>query len=271
MVKIIALGKTDSILPNLASSFPESDITWIDNYKQLENHDTSIPVLFRGMAQRKLVKLCEQQGRDYYYIDTGYIGNLNKRKDWHRVVKNGMQHSKVRYDMPGDRFNLIAQHFDYLQFKKWHKTGDNILVVTPSEKPCKFYGIDRDTWVETTLNDLQKYTDRKIIVRDKSLRRDRVGSGSIYQQFVNDKIYCVVTYNSIAATEAIGFGIPAFTFAPNAADPFCLKDLSKIEDPYYADPEKVIKWQHWLAYCQYTSTQLRSGKPFEFMERYDLG
>ena len=270
MTKMLALGKSDAILPNLAASFSEDELKWIDNYKQLETIDTSIPVLFRGMAQRKLVRLAEQQNRDYFYIDTGYIGNLNKRKNWHRVVKNGMQHSQINYNLPGDRFEYLTKQFGYLKFNKWHKSGNKILVVTPSEKPCKFYGIDRDSWVKETLDTLKKHTDKTIIIRDKSLRRDRVGQGSIYQQFVTDKIFAVVTYNSIAATEAIGFGIPAFTTAPNAADAFCLKDLTKIETPYYAEPEKITKWQHWLAYCQYSSNELSKGVPFDFIERFGL-
>ena len=80
--------------------------------------------------------------------------------------------------------------------------------------------------------------DRPVIVRDKVNRRDRVGAGSIYNQ-LDDDIFAVVTYNSIAATEAIGYGIPCFTLAPNAADEFCEKNLTLIETPMYADKDKV--------------------------------
>ena len=265
--KMYVIDPGDHIVRNLASSITAD---WIDSWKDLHDLPTDQPVIFRSMTQRKTVALCEEQNRTYYYIDTGYIGNMQKRKDWHRLVNSGMQHSQVRYDMPSDRFELISKYKDYLPFPGWKKNGGPILVVTPSEKPCKFYGIDRDNWVEETLSTLKKYTDRKIIVRDKTIRRERVGSGSIYNQLEEENVHALVTYNSIAATEAIGFGIPAFTLAPNAADEFCLKDLSKIEEPYYAEPEKVEKWQHWLGYCQYTPTELSNGTAFKILMEYDL-
>lgn len=268
MAKIYALDKNDAIVTDLANG---AGATFLNGWKALENVDISSPVIFRSMTQRKTVQLCEKQGRDYYYIDTGYIGNLDKRKNWHRVVKNGMQHSNPRYDLSNDRFEKIVNNRNYLRFPgKWKKNGKSILVVTPSEKPCKFYGINRNVWVKNTIAELKKHTDRPIIVRDKGLRRERIGRNSIYHQIEDDNIFAVVTYNSIAATEAIGFGIPAFTLAPNAADPFCLKDLSKIEDPFYEDPDKVIKWQHWLGYCQFTPEEMRLGEAMKIIERYSI-
>lgn len=265
--KMLAIDENDSIVACLAKG---TNATWISNFKELYHLNTDIPVIFRSMSQRKTVALCESQKRDFYYIDTGYYGNLDKRKDWHRVVKNGMQHSKPRYDMPEDRFFNLTKDKDYIRFKGWKKNGKSILLVTPSNKPCSFYGIDRDTWVAEIISELKKFTDRPIIIRDKGLRRDRIGDHSIYQQFVEDDIFAVVTYNSIAATEAIGFGIPSFTLAPNAADVFCLKDISKIETPLYDDDSKVIKWQHWLGYCQYTPNEMATGVAMKFIQDYNL-
>jgi len=222
------------------------------------------------MAGRKIVEACDRQGRSYYYIDTGYIGNMQKRKDWHRIVINGMQHSTPNFNCPSDRFDRIAEYKPYLNFPGWKKSGSAILLVTPSEKPCKFYGIDRDTWVTKTIKEIKQYTDRPIIIRDKSIRRERVGQGSIYNQLDTDDIFAVVTYNSIAATEAIGYGVPCFTLAPNAADYFCEKDLSKIENPKYEITELVEKWQHWLAYCQYLPIEMKDGTAMQLIKEYNI-
>lgn len=267
MNKIYAIDPNDGIVQCLQKG---TNAEWINNYKSLENLSSKYPVIFRSMTQRKTVKLCEKQKRDYYYIDTGYIGNLDKRKDWHRVVKNGMQHSNFRYDLLPNRYNDIIGNRDHLRFKKWKKDGSTILVVTPSEKPCKFYGIDRNKWVTETLDLIKQNTNRPIIIRDKGLRRDRVRENSIYHQFDNDDVFAVVTYNSIAATEAIGYGIPAFTLAPNAADPFCLKDLSKIETPLYEDADKVIAWQNWLGYCQFHPSEMIDGTAMKIIKDYDI-
>lgn len=268
--KMIAIDPSDKIVECLAYS---KNSEFINDWKSLKKFSSDVPVILRGMTQRKTVQVCEEQDRDYYYIDTGYIGNLGKTKRWHRVVKNGMQHSHVNFDMPSDRFNSIISYAGekFLKFNGWRQPGSAILLVTPSEKPCKFYGVNRDKWVEDTIAELRKHTDREIIVRDKAERRgDRVRGNSIYYQFIEDDIHSVVTYNSIAAIEAIGFGVPAFTLAPTAADSLCLKDLSMIEHPLRADEEKVTAWQNWLGYCQYTPTEMSNGTAFRIIEEYGL-
>lgn len=260
-----AINKNDQYVGFLANT---RNPTFVKNYKALINKPAEIPVIFRSMAQRKTATLCEQQQRDYYYIDTGYLGN-GQYKKWHRVVKNGVQHSDVKYDMPFDRFKSLSSSNPYLKFSGWKKNGKSILLVTPSEKPCKFYGIQKDDWVNNTVQTLKQNTDRPIIIRNKKNRQERL-KDTIYNQLKNDNIFAVVTYNSIAAVEAIGYGIPAFTTAPTAADDFCLKDLTKIENPLYKDQTQIEKWQHWLAYCQYTVDEMKNGTVFKLIEEYNL-
>ena len=103
--KFLAIDEHDAIVQNLAESVA---VEWLHHYKQLKDHDPKIPVIFRSMAQRKTVRLCVQQERPYYYIDTGYLGNMEKRKDWHRVVNSGMQHSEINWTVPADRFERLA-------------------------------------------------------------------------------------------------------------------------------------------------------------------
>ena len=244
---------------------------WLDNFKQMRNWPIDKPVAFRGMTGRKIVAECEKTGRDYYYIDTGYLGNRQKRKLYHRVVLNGMQHSNFK-EVPDDRWKRLE--FDsktmHIGFPGWKRDGGPILLGTPSGKPCKFYGIDRNKWVEETVAKIKENTDRPIIIRDKGLRRDRIGDGSLYNQLDNDNIFAVVTYNSIAATEAVGYGVPAFTLAPNAADMLCEKDLTKIDTPRYEDDYTVRKWQHWLAYCQFRVEEMSDGTALNTLEKWDI-
>lgn len=266
----LVVDPNDAIVGNLASG---TSATVLPDYSALHEYSPAVPVIIRGMTQRKVINACVDQGRDFYYIDTGYIGNLTKHKRWHRIVKNGMQHSLPMYDLPSDRFNQMVDQipYDCVKFSGWKKDGSAILLVTPSEKPCKYYGIDREKWVTDTIAEIKKHSDRNIIVRDKALRRgDRVNSNSIYAQLKEDDIYAVVTYNSIAATEAIGYGIPAFALAPTIADPLCYSDLSKLEDPMYADAEHVEQWQNWIGYCQYTVPEMVDGTAIQLIKDYNL-
>lgn len=261
------INPKDEILPNFALS---QKLTYLNTFRELAKIEDREPVMFRGMTQRKTVALCKEQGRDFYYVDTGYLGNSHSlKKEYHRIVKNDVQHTKIKWDMPTDRFKWLSANKRYLKFPGWKKDGRSILVVTPSDKPCKYYGVNKDQWLENTLTTLKQHTDRPIIIREKQPRKVRAEE-HLYKQIVEDDIFALVTYNSIAATEAIGFGIPAFTSAPNAANDLCTKDLANIETPYYANTQKVEKWQHWLAYCQYTILEMQVGKAFKILQDYDL-
>jgi hypothetical protein len=230
--------------------------------------DEMTPIVLRGIMKKKIIKKCWRHERPFYYMDTGYFGNEatqnnpNGWKYWHRIVKNDLQHSEI-ISRPGDRFKLFNK-----SFRPWKKTGRKILIAKPDAKPCRFYDVDLDQWVQNTVDEIKKYTDRPIVIRDRaSARIDRVIHNTL-QDALDDDVFALVTFNSIAAVESIFHGIPAFTLAPtNAASPVCLQDLSKINEPYYADPDKLYAWACHLSYGQFHTDELRSGKAKRFLEK----
>lgn len=236
----------------------------------------STPIAFRGITKRNLIHTCWEIGRTFYFMDTGYFANYATKtnpkavKRWHRIVKNNVQHLGPIEDRPNDRWKRLQDEFPRLKWTGWKKNGSSILVVTPSEKPCKFYGIDSSQWIDETVNTLKKFTDRPIIVRNKAkFRIDRSLRNTIYDQFDEDNIFAVVTYNSIAAVEAVAYGIPSFTLAPNAASSLCLNDLSKIESPYYPDSDLVYKWCCYLSYGQFNNEELADGTAWRIFNEYN--
>jgi len=124
----------------------------------------------------------------------------------------------------------------------------------------KHYRLDLDQWLEDTIKEIKKYTDRPIVVRERvKSRTERVVNKSL-KEALGENVFALVTFNSNAATEAVMYGYPAFTLAPShAAKPVTLQDLSKIETPYYPEEDKVRAWLHHLAYCQYHVNELRDG------------
>jgi hypothetical protein len=219
------------------------------------------PILIRSMGKRKLIHECWDKQHTFYYMDSGYVGNYKSKsnphafKVWHRIVKNDVQHNKI-IERPDDRWKRL----DYPIHKR--KQGKHILLVTPSEKPCKFYGIDKDTWVNDTIAEIKKYTDRPIVIRDKAPRQQRI-TKTIFDDLNN--CHALVTYQSIAAVESVLYGVPAFTLAPTAADPVCDKDLSLIETPTPQYEDKIYKWAHHLAYGQFHNDELNDGTAYRML------
>ncbi len=231
-------------------------------------NDSSEPIVLRGILKHKIMKQCWEDGRTFYYVDTGYFGN-EKTKDnpngwkfWHRIVKNDLQHGEI-ISRPDDRFRRFEK-----KFHPWKKSGKKILVAAPDEKPCKFYGIEKDNWVKETVETLKKNTDRPIVVRDRAKSRLERITRNTLQQALDDDVFALVTYNSVAAVESIFYGIPAFTLAPtNAASPVALQDLSKIETPYYPDQDKLYAWGCHLAYGQFHINEMKNGSALKMLEQ----
>lgn len=229
------------------------------------------PIVMRGILKHKIMKRCWIDGRDFYYMDTGYFGNErnannpNGWKYWHRIVKNDLQHGEI-ITRPDDRFKQFNKTLN-----PWKKTGRKILVAAPDEKPCKFYGITKEEWLTQTVETIKQYTDRPVEVRERAPKRiDRIANDTLQQALDND-VFALVTFNSVAAIESIFHGIPAFTLAPaNAASPVALQDLSLIDSPYYADQDKLYAWACHLSYGQFHINELKDGSALtKLKEWYD--
>lgn len=240
--------------------------------KDIAKYPITHPVAFRSMTKRKEIQECWRVGRDFYYIDNGYMGNAFKRKWFYRVVKNNVQHIGKIKDVPGDRWRYMIDKLPWLTYqgpKPKPKNGP-ILLVTPSDKPCMFYGIKRDEWIDNTIAELKEYTGREIIVRNKGLRGERVGDNSIASVCSRKGVWAVVTYNSIAALEAVHYGIPAFTLAPHIGEEVCNTDLSRIEKPEYPSAHSFQRMLNYIAYCQYTPMEMQLGDAYRIIKEYGL-
>lgn len=220
--------------------------------------DSTDPLVLRGIMKHKIIKRCWEDKRQFYYMDTGYLGNRpsptnpNGWKFWHRIVPNNLQHDAV-IPRPADRWQRLG-----IKMRPEQKHSRNILLVAPDEKPCSFYGITLDQWMQTTIETLKQHTDRPILVRERPASRlDRKTQRA--EDWLMD-VHAVVTFNSSAATECILAGVPVFVTAPcNAARPVSNLDLSKIETPWFPTDDERHAWACHLAYGQFHTTELMSG------------
>jgi len=221
------------------------------------------PVLIRSIAKRNLIQQRLKDNQTFYYMDSGYIGNypgeINPRgiKIFHRIVKNGLQHNEI-IPRPADRWERLKT-----KVHKQKRNGNHILLVLPSEKPCKFYNIDLETWTSETIDKIKENTDRPVVVRKKPSRSERIKQKSIYQDL--EKCHAMVTFNSIAAVESVIYGVPAFTLAPTAADPVCDKDLTLLENPTLHHIDKLHAWAHHLAYGQFHIDEMKNGTAYRIL------
>jgi hypothetical protein len=215
------------------------------------------PVVLRGVTKRKQMAACRAAGRDFYYIDTGYFGN-GKKKTYHRITRNDVQHFGPIIDRPSDRVPPDVG------VSKFRRQGSKILLAPPSQKLLNLYDINLEEWLTRTQADIRKHTDREIVIRLKQSRSVRQSSDTI-QQALDDDVFCLVTFSSIAAVEALLHGKPAITLGPNAAAPLCSHTVSEIENPFIPDLDQVRALIRHLSYCQFTEAEMRDGTAWRIL------
>jgi hypothetical protein len=227
----------------------------LSTWKREEN--TSTPVVLRGITRRKEMIACREANRTFYYIDTGYFGN-GKKKTYHRITRNDVQYFGNIIERPADRFAATG-----VQLKKF-RPGTNILLAPPSQKLLNLYNIVLEDWLEQTQIEIKKHTDRPIVIRTKQGRSTRVNDETMEMALDRD-VHCLVTFSSIAATEALLLGKPAITLGPNAAAPLCRHHIDDIENLYIPTLDEVEAWARHLAYCQFTEPEMRNGTAWRIL------
>lgn len=222
------------------------------------------PLVLRGIMKHKIIKRCWADGRPFRYMDSGYFGNRPSPanpsgwKMYHRIVLNDLQHNTV-VDRPDDRWQALG-----LQIKPMRNSGSKILIAAPDEKPCAFYGITLNNWLESTMHTLKLHTDRPIEIRQRPASRvDR----KTQTDWLHD-VHALVTFNSVAATESVLAGVPVFVTAPsNAALPVSDTDLTKIETPFLPSDSQRQAWANHLAYGQFHIKELMNGTAAEILKQ----
>jgi hypothetical protein len=223
-------------------------------------------IVLRGILKYKIMQRCWQDQRPFYYMDSGYMGNAisvqnpQGHKLWHRIVPNDLQHSQILPRSP-DRLGRLGIT------GRARRHGSRVIVAVPDEKPCRFYGIDRDQWIQDTVNTIKQHTDRPIVIRERApRRRDRVATDPLVQ-VLRDDTHALVTFNSNAAVEAVIEGVPVFVTAPtHAAEPVGNRDLSQIEEPFWPDRDLVRAWLCHLAYGQFHVHELEDGTALRILD-----
>lgn len=225
------------------------------NYNNLQED-----CLFRNMDGNENM-LLEKMNNNwaFWFIDTGYTNFLHfKRKVWHRLVRNNLHHSKL-IDVPANRLNIFESFPE-----PWREGGDKILLIEPGGFCARTFNIDIEQWKDDTIKELRKYTDKKIVIREKLSKKVRK---SLYRELCDEDYYCVVNINSNAAVEAIWAGIPAITLKQHISNPVTKNNLSDINNLFKGN---IANWLCALSYSQFTYEELVDGTATEIVKKYHV-
>jgi len=209
--------------------------------------DNLIPAVGCTAAIRPLIDAWAARGRKWIYWDRGYARRvfatwLPRGKDggYYRWHIGTFQMQTIRH-VPDDRWRALNT-----EVSAWRKNGRKIVVAAPSPSYLRFHNIDG--WVERTVAELRRHTDRPIEVREKT--------DTLPLSCQLHTAHALVTHGSNAAVEAVIMGCPVFVDRSSAAALVGLTDLSRIEHPVYPEREP---WLHSLAYSNFCESELFDG------------
>ena len=244
-------------------------INGIESTWDAEEHtDSTLVIRGLGGGSQKAIKRCWATGRPFYAIDTGYFGN-GKHKRWHRITYNALQNMNEMQSRDESRLLLQLKSDSWKEIYKPFTTGRKIMVCPPSDKVMNMFGQgNAKDWTDKLVVQLKTLTDRPIEIRMKPIRSERISTKTI-QDALQDDVHCLITYNSIAATEALMEGKPAITLGPNAAQLICETDLANLESPRIPTEDEMFKFLTHLSYSQFTQAEMEDGTAWRILQGED--
>ena len=173
-----------------------------------------------------------------------------------------------------------------LQLKDWRTKGNHILLCLQRNGGWSMGGVDVQDWAVKTIETIQQYTDRQIVVRahpgDKDsinylnprLGRCKIKFGKRVVLSSNNELeedlkdcWAAVNYNSSPVVGAVIEGVPIFVMDPARSQ--CAEvantDLSQIENPLVPDRQK---WVERLSMFHWNFDELRSGECWSHMQKF---
>ena len=231
-----------------------------------------IPIVVMGILRgtERLLWIAKEQKINFYYIDHAYFF----RADTHRQNKITNDRSyrvclnqenlnfSVHNKLNSIDINRIQKNKNLLLPRNIVKTtGNKILICPPSyaiARLYKFKNEDVQLWLNDTIRAVKEQTDREIVIRYKD-------SKTPYLKDFEDA-YCIITYQSTIAIDAILRGIPSFCNEVSCAAPVSttILHLNKIKHPTTLEIEN---WVTSLLANQFTMEEFKNGVAFEAINR----
>lgn len=195
------------------------------------------------------------------------VGCLDRGRLW----KVGLDSiNRLGYFGPGGMTDTRRKKLN-LHLQEWKQKKD--IVICGQHTNCRQWeGMpELQSWIDNTVRNLRKITDRKIVVRyhprnalkktsnDPNLVYDYPREESSFLSAI-DNAWAVINWNSCPGVIAAQMGIPVFIGPDSLAAPVGNLNFSKIENPEMPDREQ---WFNDLVYTEWLLEEIEQGEPLE--------
>ncbi len=200
------------------------------------------------------------EGRPWIEIEYGYWGRDEKTRQTRRVTYCGHHNLNMR-PRPYARSHL----FDEPQIQPWRQTpGQYVLGILPiNQILIDRTGQDIVAWQQHMESTIKKYWAGEILWRPKTgSRRTRF---SFFQQQCKNA-HAVVGERTMACTEAVILGVPAYTLDRSMSS-LLMGGIENLANPQY--PDRADWWDH-VCWSQFHNHEFADDKLVDLVEQYQI-
>jgi hypothetical protein len=267
----------DHGIKHSSPSLIQSDVGVIQGWVHEHSPDTGHLLIRKRVSENKFNK-------NTIIVDSNLFNYKDKNHPIHysRYSMNGVFPTTGNYfwnDIDPFRWKQISNDLGIF-LKDWRTTGSHILICTQRNGGWSMKGLSVITWLEKTVAEIKKYSDRPIIVRghpgDKTAKtylKNVPGKYTVSQNIniLDDfrNAWAVITYNSTPGVAASIEGIPAFVTDPNPkisqAYEVSNHFLANIENPELKERQA---WIEKISMCHWKFEELSNGAAWKHMRNY---
>lgn len=203
--------------------------------------------ILRGCAD--IIRKCSYSGLDWWHIDLGYWGR-GHFDGYYRLSLNGFQNPPSSHAPAKARTPLP-------DLQPWKPGKGPIVLCPPTLAQVTWHPlliIDPEEWVRTVEKYLHTVTDKPIVVRAKTDMNDPLP----------DDPWCIVTYASNIAIDALRHGTPSISLGPGILNMYSppITEIDNLDAIRMPDRELLFKELSW---GQFTLDEFRRGVPWEVL------
>lgn len=234
--------------------------------------------------RRKIIDCLRNQNTPQVFVDSNILHYARPEHEWHRYSLNSVYPNDGIYFFGNLNTNKWVEYSQWhgVECKPWRTTGEHVLVLAQRPRGWNMFGNDQDWWLETTIKNIRKHTNRPIRVRmhpgdggkDKQIEKliKRGGVNISYATNIREDLFncwTTVGYNSTPNVVAAIEGIPCYVADPDHswAKDVCYKDLAFIEKPFMLDRSN---WLHKIANIHWSNTEVKNGQLWQSIKQYIL-
>lgn len=239
-----------------------------------ENSDVDViwSVLFHGrmIGNKEIWRRAQEKNKPVIVLE---VGGIQRGLTW-KVGLGGINNDA--YFGPKQNDSKRSKKFN-LSLRNWQLSGDDILICGQHNKSLQWKDMpDIRSWISQTIETLQKYSNRRIIIRphprcpvcgfsakyQNVIEQNPVKQAGTYDNYHIDfsNIWATISWSSNPGVYSVINGIPAIVGPSSLAWDVSEHSLKNIENPRM--PERQ-QWLNDYAWTEYTLEEISQGLPIK--------